>query len=331
MAYTYQDFETAANAAGMMGSFNEADLKIAQNNPEYGLGMLGIYKDLAGAKTEEQKTLANAAAEQLRKTYSGVANPGYAATEGSTGIYSQALSDALNKVTNPTAFSYNAEGDSTYQDYARRYLREGERASQNVLGQAAAMTGGRPSSYAATAATQAGDYYAAQLADKVPELEQNAYQRYLAGLQLDQQRLAALQAQDNTEYQRYLQQKEIEQQTFSNALSMYQLLGDKAPEWVFTALNIAKPEEVSGGGGGGGYAPKAPAKNDEGTGGGLTVEQMYKGVVDSAKNYDSSAYASANQILKEAVSGGLISQDKANAMSAYASGMQRVQAAKANK
>ena len=41
------------------------------------------------------------------------------------------------------------------------------------------MTGGMPSTAAVTAARQAGGYYAAQLADKLPELYQQAYQRYL--------------------------------------------------------------------------------------------------------------------------------------------------------
>lgn len=66
-----------------------------------------------------------------------------------------------------------------YQAYAKRYAREGQRAVQDALGAAAAATGGIPSSYAVTAAAQAGDYYASQMADKIPELYQQAYSRYI--------------------------------------------------------------------------------------------------------------------------------------------------------
>ena len=48
----------------------------------------------------------------------------------------------------------------------------------DTLGTVAAATGGIPSSYAVTAAQQAGDYYNAQMTDKIPELEQYAYQKY---------------------------------------------------------------------------------------------------------------------------------------------------------
>lgn len=46
------------------------------------------------------------------------------------------------------------------------------------MGQYAAMTGGMPSTAAMTAAQQAGDYYAAQMTDKIPELYKLAYSMY---------------------------------------------------------------------------------------------------------------------------------------------------------
>ena len=76
-------------------------------------------------------------------------------------------------------FSYDLESDPVWQAYKKQYTREGQRATQDALGTTAASTGGIPSSYATAAATQAGDYYAAQMTDKVPELYQQAYNRYL--------------------------------------------------------------------------------------------------------------------------------------------------------
>ena len=58
MAYTYDDFLSAAKNAGMMEKFSDDDLAIAQNNPEYGLSALKLQQDLHGATTTEQKLLA---------------------------------------------------------------------------------------------------------------------------------------------------------------------------------------------------------------------------------------------------------------------------------
>ena len=45
MAYTYEDFVTAAQGAGMYDSFSQDDLTIAQKSPEYGLSMLKLQQE----------------------------------------------------------------------------------------------------------------------------------------------------------------------------------------------------------------------------------------------------------------------------------------------
>lgn len=117
--------------------------------------------------------------------------------------YEGQIAGALDKVVNPEAFSYNPETDPSYGAYAKAYRREGERASADALGQAAAMTGGLPSSYAATAAAQAGNYYAAQMADKIPELEQMAYARYQNDYAMKQAALDALMGVEAADYAKY--------------------------------------------------------------------------------------------------------------------------------
>lgn len=245
MAYTYDNFVEAANAAGMMDKFGEDDLKIAQSNPEYGLSMLSLQKDLAGATTEEQKLLATEAANQLRKSYSGMQG-GYQSS------YGQQIKDRLDALGTPNSFAYDAQTDPVYNAYQKAYLREGQRATADAIGQASAASAGRPSSYAVTAGAQAGNYYAGKLADTIPTLEQNAYQRYLNNIQTDMSRLEALQAQEKTDYERYLNEVSIQQQEFDNALKMYQLLGDQAPAKYLEALGIPVPVASAGGGGGGG-------------------------------------------------------------------------------
>lgn len=74
-------------------------------------------------------------------------------------------------------FSYNPESDPGYQAYKKMYNREGDRALKSTLSSVSAAQGGI-SSYASQAAQQASNYYAQQLTDKIPELEQLAYQKY---------------------------------------------------------------------------------------------------------------------------------------------------------
>ena len=72
-------------------------------------------------------------------------------------------------------FDYDPQDDPAYAQYEKTYTRLGQRAMEDTLGRTAARTGGLASSYAATAAQQSRDNYMAQLADKVPELRQMAY------------------------------------------------------------------------------------------------------------------------------------------------------------
>lgn len=66
------------------------------------------------------------------------------------------------------------------------------------------MTGGIPSSAAVTAANQAGQYYATQLADKLPALTEAASSRSAARQALLLNALEANRVADDSAYQRYL-------------------------------------------------------------------------------------------------------------------------------
>ena len=75
-------------------------------------------------------------------------------------------------------FDYDPASDKLYAAYRQQYERQAELAAENALGKAAALTGGRASTAAVAAAQQAGGYYRAMLAGKLPELAQLAYERY---------------------------------------------------------------------------------------------------------------------------------------------------------
>ena len=115
--------------------------------------------------------------------------------------------DAALRRAQDMEWNYDPDTDPVWQAYQKQYRREGQRATEDTLGRLAGMTGGMPSSYAASAAAQAGNYYASQLSDKLPQLYQDAYNRYLQEYQR-QLGISDQYAQfDNTEYQRWLNEQ----------------------------------------------------------------------------------------------------------------------------
>lgn len=118
--------------------------------------------------------------------------------------YEQLQQQLLDKILNREDFTWSKDTDPVFGEYQKQYLREGERATANALAQAAAASGGQTSSYAATAAAQAGNYYAAQLSDKIPELYNQAYQRYLSEYEMMANDLGLVNTQQQLGYQEYL-------------------------------------------------------------------------------------------------------------------------------
>lgn len=233
MAYTYDDFVKAANQSGLMGQFSQDDLNLAQKYPEFGLSVLSLKKDYNNAATAEQRLLANQAANELRKSYgnySGGADGGSFRLEsklnrrsddlldqlGSFGSFSydeaptyentfaQQQKDLLDRILNREDFSWSKETDPQWSSYKKSYLREGDRATANALAQASAASGGRPSSYAVNAATQAGDYYATKLNDVIQTLYQQAYERYLDEYNMKLKDLNTVNQQEQLDYAKYL-------------------------------------------------------------------------------------------------------------------------------
>lgn len=88
------------------------------------------------------------------------------------------LDSIMNSILNRDKFSYDFNEDAFYQQYKDKYIKQGKMAMADVMGQAAAMTGGYGNSYAATAGSQAYQASLEQLNDIIPELYQMAYDRY---------------------------------------------------------------------------------------------------------------------------------------------------------
>ena len=260
-SYTYDDFVKAANQKGLFQEFSQADLQTAQRYPEFGMSILGLKEDIHKATTTEAKLLANEMANQLRSSYGGYTGGKYGADYISDGKIPNQIDSVLDKINgfgsfnfdqerpsyenqyaeqqqalldaiiNRPDFSWSKEDDPQWSSYKKSYLREGDRATANALGQAAAASGGRPSTAALTAATQAGDYYATQLNDIIPTLYQQAYDRYLNEYNMSLQDLNAVNTQEQLDYTKYLDQlgqfNTDRNFAFNQYLSDFDILQDK--------------------------------------------------------------------------------------------------------
>lgn len=248
--YTYEGFLNEARGSGLLEQFSQKDLETAQRYPEFGYSILSLKRDFGKATSDEERLLINQTANKLRSSYANYSGGADGSGYISGGKIPGQIQDTLDQIgsfaipDDPTAaarqkqldailnrgeFEWSKEDDPLWSSYKKQYLREGERATANVLGQASTASGGRPSSYAVGAATQAGDYYATKLNDIIPALQQQAYNQYLQDYNMDLQglqalndqqslwrqgwqdqlgvmesRLSALQGQDAIDYGRYL-------------------------------------------------------------------------------------------------------------------------------
>ena len=113
------------------------------------------------------------------------------------------LQDTLDKIMNREKFSYDLNGDALYQQYKDQAQTQGLQASMDVMGQAAALTGGYGNSYASTAGNQAYQGYLQQLNDRIPELYQLALDTYNQEGQEMINQYALLAEQEDRDYGRY--------------------------------------------------------------------------------------------------------------------------------
>lgn len=237
---TYAEFESAARAAGLYQEFSVEDLALAQRNPAAGMQLLQYKKNWHAAQTPEEKAKWNQQANALRT------NPGaqmsvppslpvnaptmvssgspsdytFAPRPEYTNQYSDIQNELYNQYTNYGPFNYDHRDDPLYDAYKKAYVREGQRATADTLGQTAAMTGGTPSSYAVTAATQAQNYYNAQLADKIPQLYEQAYNKYLQQFSMLGNKLSMTNEMEQTDYYKYLQ--DVSQTNVENQMGYQQ-------------------------------------------------------------------------------------------------------------
>ena len=126
--------------------------------------------------------------------------------EWNGGTWSNDLNETISQILNREKFSYDLNGDALYQQYKDQYTTQGKLASMDVMGQAAALTGGYGNSYAQTAGQQAYQSYLQQLNDKVPELYGMALDQYNQEGQALYDQASILAGMSEQEYGRYRDQ-----------------------------------------------------------------------------------------------------------------------------
>ena len=126
------------------------------------------------------------------------------------------IDSTVDSILNRKDFKYDVNADALYQQYKDRYVNLGQKAMMDTMGQAAKLTGGYGNSNAQMVGQQAYQGYLQGLTDKIPELEQLAYQRYAQQGQDLYQKYGMLNTQEqaavdqwNAAYNRWLTERDF--------------------------------------------------------------------------------------------------------------------------
>ena len=181
-------------------------------------GQLGSFSNQAKKKTATDKQPAvKKPAEYQAPQFDGTYTPGtfdnsqyqmptfdktYEATPYESKYQAQ-IDQGMNNILNREKFNYDPMKDANYQALAGLYSQQGNKAAKDTMADAATLNGGYGSSFAQTAAQQVRNDYNQQLAAMIPELEQNAYNKYLQSYNMDRDALNMLQAADESAYGRH--------------------------------------------------------------------------------------------------------------------------------
>lgn len=92
--------------------------------------------------------------------------------------YSDKIDEILASILDREDFQYNLNADPLYNQYREQYMKNGEKAMMDTIGDVSALSGGYGSSYAATAGSQSYQDYLNQLNSVALDLYDRAYEVY---------------------------------------------------------------------------------------------------------------------------------------------------------
>lgn len=134
----------------------------------------------------------------MESTYSDFEKPQFKSS------YDDEIEKLYRKLSDIKKFSYDPYEDDLYEFYRKQYIREGNRAMEDLLGEISASTGGIASSYAVSAASRAQEEYNKKLTDIIPKLYNDAYDRYLDDISRQERALDILSDLSDRDHERYL-------------------------------------------------------------------------------------------------------------------------------
>lgn len=291
----------------------DAPETVVDPNDRVKRGTAGGGGATGGGGTQETPTYTPSAMVQAAKAYlDGVISGRPGAFQSK---YADQIAALYEQIMNRPKFQYDVNQDPLFQQYRNIYTQGGQQAMQDTLGSAAALTGGYGNSWGNTAGYQAYQNYLRQLNDKIPELEQRAFDRYTQEGQTLRDNLAMNMGLDDTNYGRYRDSMEDWQADRAYGRGAYE--NDRALDWEQWKYLDALARANSGGSGGVSSAAKSAASNawsDAVNGGvdGLDLIAPNSGKQSKAPAYDPDAIVQAD--LKRA-------QEIAQAMARYQTGI----------
>lgn len=104
--------------------------------------------------------------------------------------------DELRKQAIDSNFDYNPNTDAAYQDYARMMRESGQKAMEDTVGKASAMTGGYGNSYASVAGQQVYNDFVSEAASAQGDFYDRALARFANERALANDKIATLESQE---------------------------------------------------------------------------------------------------------------------------------------
>ncbi len=117
--------------------------------------------------------------------------------------YDSQISGLVDKILNGEKFDYDVNSDALFANYADVYERNAKKAAEDAMGRSSAASGGYGNSFASAAASQAYNSQMQNLNAAVPQLQELAYQQYLAHKQDDYNQLNMIKGLDDSNYAKY--------------------------------------------------------------------------------------------------------------------------------
>ncbi|MBR3739055.1 MAG: hypothetical protein IKN04_01180 [Clostridia bacterium] len=128
-----------------------------------------------GLQQYSQGYMPSQSVNQAKEYLQGVMN---SQPEAFQSKYTRQIADLYDRIMNRPVFKYDVSKDPLFASYKNQYMQGGQRAMQDAMGTAAALTGGYGNSWGATAGYQAYQWYLQQLNSAIPQLEQYAFDQY---------------------------------------------------------------------------------------------------------------------------------------------------------